>query len=277
MMAQAMVTKQSALDLAPNTWEMMKDQAVTLVKSGFLPYSIKTPEQAIAIMLKGRELGIPAMQAFSHIHIIQGKPTISAELMLALIYKNCPEAKIEYTRYEPDGCTITATRPGHKPAVFTFDEADAKAAQLLGKENWKKYARAMYRSRCIAEMARSVFPDCLMGCSYTPEELNPDAKMDEEGQFIDVTPIVDSNPRQPQSSPTPKPDKPKDAKRTPSIFTGTPEQQQTVASILRTQKVPEHLWGDICERLQDRPSTELKNAIAAARAAETIPTNQTKE
>lgn len=273
MMAQAMITKQSALDLAPGTWDMMKDQADTLVRSGFLPYSIKKPEQAIAIMLKGRELGIPAMQAFSHIHIIQGKPTISAELMLALIYKNCPEAKIEYIRYEADGCTIKATRPGHAPAVFTFDHNDAKNAQLLGKDNWQKYARAMYRSRCISEMARSVFPDCLMGCSYTPEELNPDVRVDEEGHIIDVTP-VSSAPEPTKAAPTPQAAEPKakEAKRTPSIFTGTPEQQRTVAKILKDQKVPERLWDDVCKHLMDKPSTELKNAIAAARANETLPT-----
>lgn len=275
MMAQAMITKQSALDLAPGTWDMMKDQADTLVRSGFLPYSIKKPEQAIAIMLKGRELGIPAMQAFSHIHIIQGKPTISAELMLALIYKNCPDAKIEYVRYEDDGCHIRATRPGHEPALFKFDHTDAKNAQLLGKDNWQKYARAMYRSRCISEMARSVFPDCLMGCSYTPEELNPDVRVDEEGHIIDVTPIT-AAPEPKQTKPKPVETKPKaqEVKRTPTIFTGTPEQQRTVAKILKDQKVPEHLWDDVCNFLQGKPSTELKKAIAAARAAETIPVNQ---
>jgi hypothetical protein len=60
----------------------------TLVKSGLLPQSIKTPEAAVVIILKGRELGIPPMEALNSISVIQGKPTVSPQLMLALIYRS---------------------------------------------------------------------------------------------------------------------------------------------------------------------------------------------
>ena len=152
-------------------WQELKEQAEMLVSSGFLPNSVKTPAQAIAIALKGQSLGWDPMTSMNYINIIQGKPTISAEGMLSLIYKKFPTAIINFTRYDSKGCSVEVTRPGGTPQSFKFDEEDAKSAGLLGKGPWKSYARAMYRSRCISEMARSVFPDALMGCSYTPEEL----------------------------------------------------------------------------------------------------------
>jgi len=177
-----------SIDVAPQTWGVMREQASMLVKSGFLPSSVKSPEQAVAIMLKGREIGIPAMQAFSQINVIQGKPTVSAELMMALIYRAFPTAKIDFDKLDNDGCVIKAARPGGKQQTFSFSMDDAKAAGLTSKDNWKKYARAMLRSRAVSEMARSLFPDAIMGCSYTPEEMG--ATVNDQGEVISIVPEV---------------------------------------------------------------------------------------
>lgn len=172
--------------LNPQTWDVMRSQAEVLVKSGFLPSSVKTPEQAIAIIMKGYEVGLPPMQAFSHINIIQGKPAASPESQLALIYKNCSGANINFVRLADNECIIEASRPGGKKTIFKFDEEDAKKAGLLNKDNWKKYPRAMFRSRCVSEMARTMFPDAIMGLSYTPEELNPDIIVSADCEVIKV-------------------------------------------------------------------------------------------
>jgi hypothetical protein len=174
--------------LSPQVWNTLKDQATVLLQSGFLPTSIKTGPQAIAIMMKGYELGIPPMQALSEIDIIQGRPTCKATLQLALIYKNCPGAKIDFLKIEDDECLIRASRPSGKPTEFRFDKEDATRAGLINKDNWKKHPRAMFRSRCVSEMARSMFPDALMGMSYTPEELNPDIEICEEGNIVSIPP-----------------------------------------------------------------------------------------
>lgn len=205
--------------LNPATWNTMWSQANVLVKSGFLPPAVKTPEQAIAIMMKGYEIGVPVMQSFSHINIIQGKPTCSAELQMALIFKNCPGAKINFIKIEDDGCIIDAARPGGQIVRFKFDRTDAENAGLLSKDNWKKWARAMYRSRCVSEMARTLFSDAIMGMSYTTEELNPDAIIDNEGQItvtaqaepkIQATSNVPIEPKVEQATPeAPVPDKTK--------------------------------------------------------------------
>lgn len=169
--------------LDQKTWSLMKEQAIILVKSKMIPSSIDTVEKAIAIMIKGHELGLPPMVSFSHIVPIKGRPTISPELMMALIYKNLPGSVINFKRLETDGCEIEAKRPGGEFVRIKFDKEDAKSAGLLEKENWRSYPRAMMRSRAIAECARSVFPDIILGCGHSAEELDPDIRLDEEGNI----------------------------------------------------------------------------------------------
>lgn len=172
----------SALVVTGETYLTMKDQADLLVKSGFLPPSIKTAEQAMAIAIKGIEVGLPMMQSFSHINIISGKPTISAEGMNFLIRKNCPQATINIIQRDSEACKIKAARPNSEPCEFVFTMEDAKKAQLLANPSWQKYPKNMLFARCFSDMARTLFPDCIGGISYTPEELG--AVVDIDGAII---------------------------------------------------------------------------------------------
>lgn len=155
----------------------------TLVKSGLLPQGVRTPEAAVAIILKGRELGIPPMQALSHIHVISGKPTLSAELMLAMVMKAGHEVWIVETNAQR--CEIAGKRRGssrEQSLSFTMD--DARQAGVTGNQTWKKYPDAMLRARAISAFCRMFAPDVLMGVSYTPEELGAD--VDGEGNVVTV-------------------------------------------------------------------------------------------
>lgn len=177
-------------------WVVLQRQCKAFVASGYLPAHITknaTPEVAIAraltIATKGRELGIPPLQAFSSIYLVEGKPALAAELMLALIYAKCRGAQVTYLT-PPEKANEEATfefvRPGGKPQVFRFTMEDAKRAGVAGKDNWRKYPAAMLRARCVSAGARAVFPDAIMGC-YTPEELGGPAII--EGEIIeDETP-----------------------------------------------------------------------------------------
>jgi hypothetical protein len=155
----------------------------TLLPTGFLPSTIKTAEQAVAIMLKGQELRIPPMYALSNIVVIQGKPAANAELMLALIYRDHGDDAIIFTETAATGATISYKRRSWKQRqTFTFTAADAKTAGLTGG-NWSKYPAAMLRARCISAVARLAFPDTIGGM-YTPEELGADTNV-ETGEIFD--------------------------------------------------------------------------------------------
>lgn len=167
-----------------------KQYVTTLLKSSFFSH-IKTIEQALIIIWKARELGIPEVQAFTSIAVINGKPSITAELMLSLIYKNCKTADIVYEKTDTNVCIINARRKDSQNySKFQFSIEDAKTAGLTGKGPWRQYPSAMLRARCISAMARALFPDCLSGCVYTVEELG--GSVNPEGA-IDVTPKQNSS------------------------------------------------------------------------------------
>lgn len=146
--------------------------AQQLLPTGFLPSAIKTPGQALAIMLTGRELGIPAMQSLRMISIIQGKPTISPELMLALAYQRIPEFSHKVKETTPEKCTIEFKRKGSEPYVHSFTAEDAKKMALWGKDNWVKQPATMLRWRCVSAGLRIFAPDLTIGV-YVEGEIEP--------------------------------------------------------------------------------------------------------
>lgn len=164
---------------------LLQRQCKAAVYSGFLPDHIThefkkpcSPEKAVAkavtIAIKGKELGIPLMQAFSSITVIKGKPCLSAELMMALIYQRVPKVQIDFVTPPEKAhieCEVHVVRPpSKKPNIFKFSLDDAKKAGLLKNDVWVKYPAAMLRARVISAFGRAKFPDALMGC-YTPEEM----------------------------------------------------------------------------------------------------------
>ena len=178
----------------PTPWQTLKEQAYLALKSGFLPSSIKTPEQAVIIALKGRELGIPVMQAMSQINVINGKPSLSAELIMGLIYKGCPTAEITILSRTSTECKIEARRKStDKYFTFEFTFDDAKKMGLTGKDNWIKQPKTMLHWRVVSMMGREMFPDCVMGASYVPEELADNVDIEYEDGSIETTAVV-TNP-----------------------------------------------------------------------------------
>lgn len=169
--------------LLPSTeqFAQMKEIATIAVRSGLVP--IKSVEAAMLIALKGYELGLPPILAFSHISVVQGKPTMSAELMLAYIYRDYPSAEITTVERTAGRCVIKAKRPNEKEfTTFTWDMERAQRMGLAAKDNWRKQPETMLFWRCITEMKRSKFPEVLMGISHDPTEL--------EDSMKDVTPPI---------------------------------------------------------------------------------------
>lgn len=150
-------------------WQILRQQADTLVKSGFLPVAVNTPEKAIAIIMKGKELGIGAMEALSSINIIQGKPSVSPQLMLALARRTheLEDLKMEST---DKGATVTIKRKGQSEYTTKFGIAEATAAGLLQKDNYKKQPAIMFQWRALAGNLRITFPDAISGL-YTVDEM----------------------------------------------------------------------------------------------------------
>lgn len=188
-------------------WGIIREKAAILVKSSFLPSAIKTPEQALAIILTGRELGIGDMQALNNINVISGKPTIPPQLMLALINRT---KELEDIAITDDGqaCTVMMKRKGRQPHSETFSMKDAalmKTTEYIGGEkktialsekyNWKQQPGVMRKWRAVAACARVVFPDVILGL-YTPDEMGAHTDL-ETGEVIEAEPVRQVPPPEP--------------------------------------------------------------------------------
>ena len=156
-------------EVSVDVWNVMRQQAETLVKSGFLPTAINTPEKALAIMQKGKELGIPPMEAMTSINVIQGKPSVSPQLMLALARrtKELEDLKMDITAQR---ATVTIKRKGQSEYTTEFGVKEATDLGLMAKDNYKKQAGTMFGWRALAANLRITFPDAIGGL-YLIEEM----------------------------------------------------------------------------------------------------------
>lgn len=126
-------------------------------------------------------LDIPRINAITSIHVIDGKPSASADLIAGLVRKAGHKLRVKVER-TPTGPVATAQIIRCDDPDYTFetrwDIARATAAGLAGKGNWNKYPEAMLKARAITEVAREGASDALMGVIYTPEELGETVDQD---------------------------------------------------------------------------------------------------
>jgi hypothetical protein len=179
----AHVGSSNPLAIGPAQWDAMQRQAKMFVDSGFLPSSIKTPAQAIAIVVTGYELGIPAMTALRTIHIVQGRPTLSATLMAALIQKAHGDDALVLVSSDDKQATYRFKRRGWADYTsYSYTIEMAQKAGLVGKDTWKGHPAAMLRARCISSIATANFQDVTLGL-YTPEELDAPVQVFDSGEI----------------------------------------------------------------------------------------------
>jgi hypothetical protein len=134
-------------------------------------------EQALAIILMGRELGIGPTTALSNIIISMGKPTLGAALVGALIQKS---GRYGYAVTEMSDTGVSITFYENRPdgqqrqplGVSTFTMQDAAKAGLIGGRAgaWGKYDRNMLLARAVTNGARWFCPSVFGGAVYDPEE-----------------------------------------------------------------------------------------------------------
>lgn len=152
-------------------WNQMRQQADVLVKSGFFP--VKTAEQALAILMTGKELGFQPMQSMRLIDVIQGKVALNAGGMATLVQRYCQKhgGYLRQVALDNDRCTVEYMRAEWPEAQrFTFTMDDAEEAGLAGRDMWKKHPRNMLYARAISNACRMGWPEVIAGI-YDPEEL----------------------------------------------------------------------------------------------------------
>jgi hypothetical protein len=154
----------------PAEWQMIEQVSTVLAGSDLAPKAYRgKPANVILAALAGRPFGWDPTMSMRSFHIIEGVPSMKPEIMLALIRRAGHSVSGETSS---TGATVTGTRADTGDTMtYTFDQAAARDAGLLGKAVWKQYAASMYWARALAQLARMLFPDVVLGAGYTPEEL----------------------------------------------------------------------------------------------------------
>ena len=174
------IVKQSNNQLITHTTDSLKamlEEAQTYIDSGLLPTHIKTAATAVIIMQYGRELNIGPVQALSNIYVVSGRPSLSGNLLSALVRNGGVEWQtvkdfepvLDANGQKVDYITsIKFIRNGIEEIVpYTWSEA--KQAQLTTKDNWQKYPRNMLYWRCFSMGARRIAADLCMGMYLASE------------------------------------------------------------------------------------------------------------
>lgn len=152
------------LAIIPRSFVEIMSMAEVLAKSSLLPKALqgKIPDVAMAIQT-GLELGLAPTTALRTIHVVEGKPVLSADLMVGLVISKGVAEYFNLVEETKDSVTYETKRVGQKPQRFTWSHEDTKTAGLNNKDNWRLYPRQMRRARCRAILARDVYPDVLAG------------------------------------------------------------------------------------------------------------------
>ena len=140
--------------------------AVSAAKSGL--FGVKDSDQALALMLIAQAEGVHPARAMQEYHVIQGRPALKADAMLARFQS--AGGKVEWREYTDQKVVGTFSHAQGGSITIEWTLERARAAELTDKKNWKMYPRQMLRSRVISEGVRTVYPGVSTG-TYTAEEV----------------------------------------------------------------------------------------------------------
>jgi hypothetical protein len=147
--------------------------AIVIASSSLAPEALRgKPQDALLVLMTGRELGIGPMQALRMVTVIRGRVTLSADATIALVRRSDQCVEWRMVESTAERATYSTTRRGDtSPTVLTWTMEQARVAGLVrGGGQWQTYPEAMLRARCAAALARIVYPDLVAGV-YDPDEL----------------------------------------------------------------------------------------------------------
>jgi hypothetical protein len=198
------------IPVAPKDLTECKALASDLALSSVIPMALRRKkEDVLAVVLAGAELGLPPMQSIRGLNLINGKISMSAELMGALVRNS---KQCEFLRLSSSSATTATWETRRKGStvtqVHTWTIEQAQKAGIVKGDNWTKYPEAMLRARALSGICKIEYQDVLMGCyesesgeleetsSQTPDSKQAEhaatvaAKLREvvEGEIVSSTP-----------------------------------------------------------------------------------------
>lgn len=157
-------TGRAGFALTPQTLDEAMQFAGMMSKSSIVPKDYQgNPGNILVACAWGAEIGLAPLQAMQSIAVINGRPSIWGDAMLALVRGS---GLMEYITEAPTdaGCVCKLKRRGEPEVQREFSVEDAKKAGLWGKSGpWQQHPKRMMQMRARAFALRDVFPDVLRG------------------------------------------------------------------------------------------------------------------
>lgn len=229
--------------LNPQSLDEAMRMADLIAKSTIVPKDYQgNPGNVLVAIQWGLELGLQPLQAMQNIAVINGRPSLWGDAVLALC-KSSPLCEYITESFEDHNGNLTAVctaknRQDHEPVRQTFSMADAKLAGLANKPGpWQQYPRRMLQMRARAYALRDAFPTVLMGINVAEESQDirtVTGEAETTGPTKTAGGVAGLKARlQPVAQAEPAPDSPPPAEPGPDF--------QALLSAIETSKTPEEL------------------------------------
>lgn len=131
-------------------------------------FGFKRPEEAFALMLIAQAEGKHPATIAQDYDMIQGRPALKSVAALSRFQHAGGSIQWHERTDVLASATFTHKLGGSVEIAWSIERA--RAAQLTGKDNWKKFPAQMLAARVVAEGVRACFPACLNGF-YLAEEV----------------------------------------------------------------------------------------------------------
>lgn len=166
----ANITQNNNFSLTPKNLDEAMKYSDIIAKSSIVPKGYQNrPGDVLVAVQMGSELGLQPLQALQNIAVINGRPSIWGDALLAIV-KSHPQLEDFKEYFEGDTAICEVKRKGQSIVKATFSIDDAKKAGLWGKSGpWQTYPKRMLAMRARGFALRDAFPDALKGL-ITAEE-----------------------------------------------------------------------------------------------------------
>jgi len=157
----------------PTTFDQLMVICENIAKSRL--FGVTTAAHAFVILAAGHELGLSQIQSLRAIHVIDGKPSPSADAIAAIVVRSGLAEYFREVATTEEQSTWETKRRGDPPRRYTYTINDAIEAGLVRpNSNWVRYRKRMLSARAKAFLGRDTYPDLMLGI-FTVEELSEPA------------------------------------------------------------------------------------------------------
>jgi hypothetical protein len=167
-------------------YQDIEKMAKEMADSGLTAF--KTKAQAITYMMIAQAEGRHPASVAKDYHFIEGKATLKADAILARYMES--GGKVKWIQFTNEIVEASFEHPKGADVTLSWTQEDAELAELtrhengkIKKDNWRKFPRAMLRTRLVSEAIRMSYPTVISGM-YTPEEIEQISMHEER----DITP-----------------------------------------------------------------------------------------